>query len=65
MSLELHPVHRDTASMQRLEILLTEAVGLADTLGLNLAAIRIEEAVMAMREVGGHPGRDLGNMLLN
>lgn len=64
MSLELRPVHRDTASMQRLEILLAEAIGLADQLGLNLAAIRIEEAVMAMREVGGHPGRDR-DMLLN
>lgn len=64
MSPELQPVPRETASLQRLEVLLSEAVGLADQLGLNLAAIRIEEAAMAMREAGGYAGHDR-NMLLN
>lgn len=63
MSPELQPVYRETASLQRLEVLLAEAVGLADQLGLNLAAIRIEEAAMALREASGFPGRDRDTLL--
>ncbi len=44
MSLELQPDDGKVARLQQLEALLTQASGIADLLGLDFAAIRIEEA---------------------
>lgn len=58
MSPELQPVHREAATLQRLEALLDEAIGIADDIGLDLTAIRIAEAMTAIRERNGGPAWD-------
>jgi hypothetical protein len=61
MPLTLQPVPRETASFQRLDALLSEAILIADLLGLDLAAIRIADAAAAMR---GYDSTAGGDMLL-
>ncbi|WP_293873540.1 MULTISPECIES: hypothetical protein [unclassified Sphingomonas] len=51
----MQPVHRDAATLQRLEALLDEAIGIADRIGLDLTAIRIAEAMTAISDPAGAP----------
>lgn len=50
MSLGVQPVPTEPATLYRLEALLTEAIGIADMMGYDLTAIRIEEAMAAVHD---------------
>ncbi|NIJ29987.1 hypothetical protein FHT00_001934 [Sphingomonas insulae] len=50
MSLQVLPVQSEAITAFRLEALLAEAVRIADRIGYDLTAIRIEEAIAAIHD---------------
>lgn len=50
MSLRVQPVQSEAATLFHLEALLAEAVRIADMVGYDLTAIRIEEAIAAIHD---------------